>query len=257
MMIYMFSIKWVLIIQISDVLAQECFPSIPTHTVVPSCPNTELELHIAHYRKQCYSLATIQNCTRPLDFRYHCVLNKLSTKAVELCAPRIVSQGFCIHFDEHTGILAENYNMDCTKFSHPCPKRFLSSDVMQYKECTSTIKVSSGLNFLGIKKRDVYHGESNHWIIILAIVACLGFTISIFMIFHKVFEKTAKMQMCSHRKEQREEMKMENEENVLYDVISAEAPNETSLMLENLNGKGKLLEFESFYALFTNALVTS
>lgn len=82
-----------ILIQISDVLAEECFPSIPTLSVVPSCPNTDRELQEASNRKQCHNLALIQNCTRPLDFRYHCVLNRFRTMAVEICAPRIVSFG--------------------------------------------------------------------------------------------------------------------------------------------------------------------
>lgn len=70
-----------------------CSLSMATLQPVPSCPDTEQKLKEAVQKKRCEKLANVQNCTTPKDFTYHCVLNTWKTGTVEVCAPRILSQG--------------------------------------------------------------------------------------------------------------------------------------------------------------------
>lgn len=43
--------------------------------------------------KNCEAMAGIQNCTTAEKFKYHCVMNELETKFVEVCAPEYYIHG--------------------------------------------------------------------------------------------------------------------------------------------------------------------
>lgn len=118
---------------------ENCSLSISTVDVVPACPKNEIELSNAKQRKRCDLLPNSQTCTEPNKFKYHCVFNTWTNGSVELCAPEIVSQGYCVKFDIGGARLQEIYRMDCTNFSKPCSTRFLSSDVLHYVQCTENI----------------------------------------------------------------------------------------------------------------------
>lgn len=82
--------------------------SLPTIQTVSSCPKTEAELSRAKERKKCEHLANIQQCTKPDNFTYHCVLNVWNNENIEVCAPVIISQGMfkykCFFFlNDHAG----------------------------------------------------------------------------------------------------------------------------------------------------------
>lgn len=123
----------------------QCFVSIPTVQTVSSCPKTEAELSHAKQRKKCEHLANIQLCTKRENFTYHCVLNALSTENIEVCAPEMFSQGYCLYFDEVGALLQENYEIDCTGYTNPCKTRFLSSDLLHYSQCNEIARKSKSL----------------------------------------------------------------------------------------------------------------
>lgn len=81
--------------------------SLPTIQTVSSCPKTEAELSRAKERKKCEHLANIQQCTKPDNFTYHCVLNVWNNENIEVCAPVIISQGMlkykCFFLNDHAG----------------------------------------------------------------------------------------------------------------------------------------------------------
>lgn len=70
-----------------------CTVSIPTVDYVESCPETEMDLEKASRKKNCESIALLQNCTDNKKFKYHCVLNSLKNATLEVCAEEIISQG--------------------------------------------------------------------------------------------------------------------------------------------------------------------
>ncbi|XP_078317002.1 uncharacterized protein LOC144620394 [Crassostrea virginica] len=117
-----------------------CSLSMAAIQPIPSCPDTEQKLKEAVQKKRCDKLANVQNCTTPKDFTYHCVLNSWKTGTVEVCAPRILSQGHCIKFDEGGHRLQQLYKEYCVNFPVPCPNRFWSSELLKYIQCNDLHK---------------------------------------------------------------------------------------------------------------------
>lgn len=117
---------------------EQCSASLPTVRVVQTCPQNEVELSRAQQQKKCEHLAKYQKCTKPATFKYHCVLNAFSNETIEVCAPEIISNGYCVKFDE--GSLLQMFGEDCTTYSNPCATRFLSSELLQYLHCNDLIQ---------------------------------------------------------------------------------------------------------------------
>lgn len=119
---------------------ENCSVSLTTLNVVSECPTNEIELSSAKKRKACEHLANIQSCTKPTSFTYHCVFNTWTNATVEVCAPEMFSQGYCLKFDEGGARLQEIYKWgDCTTYQKPCSSRFLSSNVTHYVQCTEIL----------------------------------------------------------------------------------------------------------------------
>lgn len=128
------------VLQHSAVISEEyCSISIPTIEAASACPKNEIELLNAKGRKRCDFMANSQTCSEPNNFTYHCVLNTWMNATIEVCAPEIYSQGYCVRFDKGGARLQEIYEKDCTHFLKPCSTRFLSSDVLHYVQCTENI----------------------------------------------------------------------------------------------------------------------
>ena len=51
-------------------------------------------------RKNCEALAKRQNCTKPEDFSYHCVMNENEDAFIEVCAPVYYIAGKDYYDDE-------------------------------------------------------------------------------------------------------------------------------------------------------------
>lgn len=134
------------ILHVADSIGQQCLVSLPTVQTVTSCPTNTAELSQARKRKQCIHLSIIQNCTTPGNFQYHCVLNTYENETVEVCAPIILSQGYCLKFDEGGARLQNIYDRECTIYSKPCTTRFNSSELLQYFQCNYILNKSKQTN---------------------------------------------------------------------------------------------------------------
>lgn len=64
-----------------------CQEAVNSVESVTSCPTSKKEWDIAALRKNCSGIASRQNCTKKVEkFQYHCVINGLRNKLVEVCA---------------------------------------------------------------------------------------------------------------------------------------------------------------------------
>lgn len=69
-------------------ITESRYCSYTTQTVghVESCPETKAEFEKRDREKNCSSIANIQNCTKPANFKYHCVINEFENTFIEVCA---------------------------------------------------------------------------------------------------------------------------------------------------------------------------
>lgn len=74
---------------------------------VAACPTSKTEWDSAALKKNCSKLAASQNCVSVNKFKYHCVINGLRNKLVEVCAPERIIFGIfnllrdIIHFSSN------------------------------------------------------------------------------------------------------------------------------------------------------------
>ncbi|XP_048768571.1 uncharacterized protein LOC125675116 [Ostrea edulis] len=140
MQMYILIISGVLLISYYLTAASEdsCFSSIPTLSVVSVCPKNRKEWIAASDRKQCSRI--LQNCTRPGNFQYHCLVNTNADGLVEVCLPvrRIVGQ-YCSFYDDKK-IRAENhYHLPCGEHDVICPEFYQSNEAYKYQGCYKTV----------------------------------------------------------------------------------------------------------------------
>lgn len=64
-----------------------CQKAVDSVRVVDSCPTSETEWDVAARKKNCGRIASKQNCATVEKFQYHCVVNGLRNKLLEVCAP--------------------------------------------------------------------------------------------------------------------------------------------------------------------------
>lgn len=65
-----------------------CEEAVNSVESVASCPTSKTEWDIAALKKNCSRIASRQNCINAIEkFQYHCVINGLRNKLVEVCAP--------------------------------------------------------------------------------------------------------------------------------------------------------------------------
>lgn len=65
-----------------------CKEAVKSVKNVTSCPTSKTEWDIAAFRKNCSGIASSQNCVKKNEkFQYHCVINGMRNKLVEVCAP--------------------------------------------------------------------------------------------------------------------------------------------------------------------------
>ncbi|XP_062574678.1 uncharacterized protein LOC134236518 [Saccostrea cucullata] len=145
-------------------LGLSCPVTVPTVSYVSRCPSNESEWESAAQQKQCNKLATLQSCTDPEKFVYHCVLNKDGTKYLEVCAQFWFMSGFCARFSVADGRIINDPGLDCTAFSTPCPSRFLSNESFKYQGCYEYLQQSTPSNIIDKKtpssERESYEEES-------------------------------------------------------------------------------------------------
>ncbi|XP_062615172.1 uncharacterized protein LOC134276909 isoform X2 [Saccostrea cucullata] len=120
--------------------ALKCYASQPTETEVQKCPLTPKELEEATQRKNCEIIALSQNCTKPEHFKYHCVLSINRRSLMEVCAPFIFSQEYCVGFDTLGLQIQQIFDSSCTKFPDPCPIGFASWNSSAFSGCYELIE---------------------------------------------------------------------------------------------------------------------
>lgn len=121
------------------VVSKSCFQSIPTQTIVESCPEDSTEWIKASDKKQCNRIS--HNCSEIDDFQYHCLPNRLLNKLVEVCAPTKVIVGqHCPYYDLQRAIIEPNFNQPCSSHSDPCAIVYSSSVTYKYQQCYKEIK---------------------------------------------------------------------------------------------------------------------
>ncbi|XP_061196768.1 uncharacterized protein LOC133205042 [Saccostrea echinata] len=139
---YMLIYFLVLFIQIFDNVLS-CPASIPTISYVSYCPRSQAEWEKAAQRKNCESIAVIQNCTTRSKFQYHCLMNQWKNATLEVCAPIFYLQGYCAEYNVEIQQVAEIYDkgFECLKFPdiHKCPPRYPSSEAYKYQRCYRNI----------------------------------------------------------------------------------------------------------------------
>lgn len=159
-------------------VSKSCFQSIPTQTIVESCPEDSTEWIKASDKKQCNRIS--HNCSEIDDFQYHCLPNRLLNKLVEVCAPTKVIVGMteldysifkfweqinfdtlqirilyvfdvlqiegqhCPYYDLQRAIIEPNFNQPCSSHSDPCAIVYSSS--VTYK-CKSFKFVGSEIDY--------------------------------------------------------------------------------------------------------------
>lgn len=116
-----------------------CPQSIPTKTIVESCPEDSTAWIEASDKKKCNLI--IHNCTEKNDFQYHCLPNRLLNTLVEVCAPTKVIVGrHCPYYDMQRNIIEPNFNQPCNSHLEPCAEVYSSSVVYKYQECYKEIR---------------------------------------------------------------------------------------------------------------------
>lgn len=117
-----------------------CYWSNETVESVQSCPRTKSEIEKRARLKNCTSLAFIQNCTKTIKFKYHCVINELEDAFLEVCAPEYYIHGACTEYNTHGGVIQPHYHLKCSDVEPPCPERYLSTDAYLYEGCYNAVK---------------------------------------------------------------------------------------------------------------------
>ncbi|XP_062604833.1 uncharacterized protein LOC134266628 [Saccostrea cucullata] len=145
-----------------------CPVSVPTISYVSYCPKSQEEWENAAERKNCESIAVIQNCTDRSRFQYHCLMNHWKNATLEVCTPIFYLQGYCAEYNIQMKQVAEIYDegFECLKFNgtHKCPRRYPSNEAYKYQRCYRYNNISMSTEKLSLKNKD------NSWIALVFIV---------------------------------------------------------------------------------------
>lgn len=75
---------------------EPCEFSVFTVSKVDSCPEDENEWADRAAKKNCERYADQQTCSKPQKFKYHCAVDELEKKIVEVCAKEHLINGMLI-----------------------------------------------------------------------------------------------------------------------------------------------------------------
>lgn len=120
---------------------------------VDSCPESKNEFERREKLKNCTSLAVIQNCTKPVKFKYHCLIDEAEKTFIEVCVPLyIITLGFCAEYNTVGALVQQHRGLKCSDMEPPCPQLYNSTDAYLYKGCYDIVKsrrqtTSSDINF--------------------------------------------------------------------------------------------------------------
>lgn len=118
---------------------EDCMDAVYNAKVVKSCPTSKVEWDIAARRKNCSKLAAEaerKNCTiNEKQPEYHCLINALRNKLLEVCASGKTIFGYCTEFNEAGKVIQNHYTAPCKDVSPKCDKSYKSSDAYKYTGC--------------------------------------------------------------------------------------------------------------------------
>ncbi|XP_061195166.1 uncharacterized protein LOC133203391 [Saccostrea echinata] len=121
---------------------QACIWSNRTLNVVDSCPTTKEETIKAARIKRCDGIARSQNCTKPSQFKYHCIYSFRQKMFVEVCSVETDVHGVCIVYDTRFSKIQPVYNIKCRDISAACPESYLSTEGHLYATCPGLMNLT-------------------------------------------------------------------------------------------------------------------
>lgn len=158
---------------------EDCMNAVIYAEVVESCPTSKKEWDIAARRKNCSKLAAeaerkncIMNEKQP---EYHCLINALRNKLLEVCAAGKIILGYCAEFNEAGKVIQNHYAAQCEDVSPKCDVLYNSRDAYKYTGCYKL--VNKGQGSIDDESEDPHSGNNEMSIIITpcitVIVLCL------------------------------------------------------------------------------------
>lgn len=120
------------------VFTRKCPWSTKTVKYVESCPENRSGMEKRAKIKNCKLVP--QNCTEPNKFKYHCVINEMGDKFVEVCAEEYFIHDFCAEYNSYGETIQEHFNLKCLDVKPPCPDRYLSTAAYLYNGCYDVVK---------------------------------------------------------------------------------------------------------------------
>lgn len=143
---YILSFLVLFILQVELCTSQNryCQEAVDSVRVVDSCPTSETEWDVAARKKNCGRIASKQNCATVEKFQYHCVVNGLRNKLLEVCAPTRIIFGHCVEFNVRGGVIQDQLSAPCNATFPKCADFYLSSDVYKYPDCYKLVLKNEG-----------------------------------------------------------------------------------------------------------------
>lgn len=127
---------------------EDCMDTVYNTEVVESCPTSKVEWDIAARRKNCSKLAAEaerKNCTmNEKQPEYHCLINALRNKLLEVCAPGKTIFGYCTEFNEAGKVIQNHYAAPCEDVSPKCDVYYKSSYAYKYTGCYELVNKRQG-----------------------------------------------------------------------------------------------------------------
>lgn len=103
--------------------------------IVTACPTSKSEWEIAARKKNCERIASRQKCAMVENFKYHCVINGLRDKMLEVCAPSRIIFGHCTEFNIYGGVIQNQRSTPCNDMFPKCDLVYKSSDAYKFTDC--------------------------------------------------------------------------------------------------------------------------
>lgn len=123
---------------------EPCHFAVFTVSKVDSCPEDENEWADRAAKKNCELYAHQQTCSIPGKFKYHCAVDELETKFVEVCAKiHLITDGSCTEYNEKGKTIQGHSIINNTDVKPSCPKNYWSSEAYRCKGCNDFVRKST------------------------------------------------------------------------------------------------------------------
>ncbi|XP_062574685.1 uncharacterized protein LOC134236525 [Saccostrea cucullata] len=130
--------------------------SLPTVNEVPDCPRNKEDWQVAAEGKHSDQIKNIDNT----PFVYHCLINAWANATIEVCAPTWYISGYCAMYSIPDARVIDNEKYDCTKYTPPCPTRYLSSEAYKYSVCYEIVRPAVTLFMTQVSKAEEISTQS-------------------------------------------------------------------------------------------------